>query len=190
MWTLFFCNIAAGIIFIGFQSPMLQDLLKQVRPGMATADLAGAGALLIAATSLCNGIGRFLWGGVSDKVGRVQAFRMILGSQVLVFAVLPFVSAPLVFAALVCYVLLCYGGGFGTMPSFVLDVFGAKRMPVVYGSMLTAWSAAGIVGPQLAGYIKDRHADHAFAYTFAVGGVFLSVGLVVAFFTRNTRAAS
>ena len=190
MWTLFFCNITAGIIFIGFQSPMLQDLLKQVRPGMATVDLAGAGAMLIAATSLCNGIGRFLWGTVSDKVGRVQTFRMILGSQVLVFAVLPFVNAPLVFAALVCYVLLCYGGGFGTMPSFVLDVFGAKRMPVVYGSMLTAWSAAGIVGPQLAGYIKDRHADHAFTYTFAAGGVFLAVGLAVALFTRNTRATS
>ena len=33
---------------------------------------------------------------------------------------LAWVGHPWLFAALVCYVLLCYGGGFGTMPSFVL----------------------------------------------------------------------
>jgi OFA family oxalate/formate antiporter-like MFS transporter len=34
MWTIFFCNIAAGIMFIGFQSPMLQDLLKLQNPNL------------------------------------------------------------------------------------------------------------------------------------------------------------
>jgi len=30
MWTVFFLNIVAGIMFIGFQSPLLQDLLKRL----------------------------------------------------------------------------------------------------------------------------------------------------------------
>jgi hypothetical protein len=33
---------------------------------------------------------------------------------------------------------LCYGGGFGTMPSFTADYFGAKRMGGIYGWILLA----------------------------------------------------
>ena len=96
----------------------------------------------IAISSIFNGIGRFFWGGLSDKIGRIQAFRLILGTQIAVFAALVFVGNPWIFSALVCYVLLCYGGGFGTAPSFVLTVFGTKVMAVVYGVLLTAWLPA------------------------------------------------
>ncbi len=44
---------------------------------------------------------------------------------------------------------LCYGGGFGTMPAFAADFFGPKNAGTIYGAMLTAWSAGGIVGPIL-----------------------------------------
>lgn len=188
MWALFFFNITAGIIFIGFQSPMLQDLLKRARPETAEAALAYAGAMLIAASSLFNGLGRFLWGAVSDRIGRALTFRIILGSQIGVFAALWFVRDPLIFAALVCYILLCYGGGFGSMPSFVLDVFGPRRMPVIYGAILTAWSAAGIVGPQIAAFIKDHWAADAAPYTFAAGAASLSIGFAIALCTSDGKA--
>lgn len=185
MWAIFFLNIAAGIMFIGIQSPMLQDLLKIGDPTMETAALAAAGATLIGISSLFNGIGRFFWGGLSDKIGRIQAFRLIIASQILVFIILMFTSSPVIFIILVCYVLLCYGGGFGTMPSFVLDVFGAKLMPVVYGTILTAWSLGGIVGPQIAAYIKDNFPETAAFNTFVAGAILLSIGLIVSFTLSN-----
>ncbi len=188
MWVIFFCNITAGIMFIGFQSPLLQDLLKLEDPGMAPAALAAAGATLIAISSLFNGIGRFFWGGLSDKIGRTQTFRLILGSQILVFIALMFVDSPILFSVLVCYILLCYGGGFGTAPSFVLTVFGNKVMAVVYGCLLTAWSMAGIVGPQVAARIKDAFPDNpseAASKTFMVGAAFLALGFLVSFFLNN-----
>jgi OFA family oxalate/formate antiporter-like MFS transporter len=43
--------------------------------------------------------------------------------------------------------LACYGGGFATMPAFAADAFGPANIGKVYGFMLTAWSAAGIIGP-------------------------------------------
>jgi OFA family oxalate/formate antiporter-like MFS transporter len=187
MWIVFFFNIIAGIMFIGFQSPMIQDLLKlKLDPATLTdpaviAGLAASGATLIAISSIFNGVGRFFWGGLSDKIGRVQAFRLILGSQFLVFVALMFVTNPIVFGVLVCYILLCYGGGFGSMPSFVLDVFGAKRMPVVYGTILTAWGCAGIVGPQIVAYLKDNYAAQAAQYTFTTAAVLLMSGLVITF---------
>ena len=51
--------------------------------------------------------------------------------------------------------LLCYGGGFGTMPAFVADYFGARNVGRIYGLMLTAWSAGGVVGPLLISKIRD-----------------------------------
>jgi MFS transporter, OFA family, oxalate/formate antiporter len=188
MWVIFFCNITAGIMFIGFQSPLLQDLLRIADPAMAPAALAAAGATLIGISSLFNGIGRFFWGGLSDKIGRTQTFRLILGTQILVFTALIFVKSPVLFSVLVCYILLCYGGGFGTAPSFVLTVFGSKVMAVVYGSLLTAWSMAGIVGPQVAARIKDAFPDDpmkAASNTFMVGAAFLAVGFLVSMFLNN-----
>jgi OFA family oxalate/formate antiporter-like MFS transporter len=88
------------------------------------------------------------------------------------------VRDPWVFGALVCYVLLCYGGGFGTAPSLVADTFGTKVMPVVYGVLLTAWSAAGIAGPQLVAYFRDQHAQAAATYAFESGIAILAVGLI------------
>jgi len=189
MWLILFFNVTAGIMFIGMQSPMLQDILRKINPTMAVAALASAGATLIAISSLFNGIGRFFWGGLSDKIGRAQTFRLILGTQVLVFAALIFVGNPWIFGILVCYVLLCYGGGFGTMPSFVLDIFGARLMPVVYGTILTAWSAGGIAGPQIAAAIKDARPESAGPATFTVGAIILVVGLIIAFLTNNKAMA-
>lgn len=195
MWTVFFFNIIAGIMFIGFQSPLLQDLLKNTMD-LATqndpkviASLAAAGASLIAISSIFNGIGRFLWGGMSDKIGRVQTFRLILGSQLIVFIALMFVSNPIIFGVLVCYVLLCYGGGFGSMPAFVLDVFGPKLMPVVYGTVLTAWGCGGIVGPQIVAFLKDNFEKQAAQYTFVSASVLLLLGLLITFVLSNKKFA-
>ena len=188
MWGLFFLNITAGIMFIGFQSPLLQDLLRQTYPldqqntPATVAMLASAGATLIAVSSICNGVGRFLWGAASDKIGRMLVFRLILGSQVLVFIALIFTHDPFIFSALVCYILLCYGGGFGTMPSFILDEFGPASMSVVYGCVLTAWGVGGIFGPQMVAFLKDNFAENAAYYTFVFAAVLLVLGFVLTLF--------
>lgn len=188
MWLVFFCNIVAGIMFIGFQSPILQDLLKAGEPGMTVTALAAAGGTLIAVSSIFNGIGRFFWGGLSDRIGRIQAFRAILASQIVVFLALTQVTNPYIFGALVCYVLMCYGGGFGTAPSFVLTVFGSKVMGVVYGCLLTAWAMAGLVGPQVAAVVKDVFASEparAAQWIFLIGAGFLTLGLLVSLALAN-----
>ncbi len=185
MWVVFFCNITAGISIISFQSPLLQSLLKNTDPSLSAAALAGFGATLIAASSLFNGAGRFFWGAVSDRIGRAQTFRIMLGSGVVVFALLAFIARPWLFAVLACWVLLCYGGGFGAMPAFIGDVFGTQLMPAVYGAVLTAWSAGGIVGPQIVAILKDRVPERASTLSFIVSGGFVLVGFILALLLSN-----
>lgn len=190
MWVIFFCNIVAGIAIIGFQSPLFQDLLAKgnevLRADKIT--LAAYGGTLIAVTSIFNGLGRFFWAAISDKIGRIQTFRIMLGTQIAAFLVLAYVPIPWVFAVVLCYVLLCYGGGFGTMPSFVLDVYGPKVLAVVYGTILTAWSAGGIVGPQMVGLLKDTFKDapaNAAYWAFICGAGFLTLGFLVSLLASN-----
>jgi len=187
MWLMFFCNIAAGISVISFQSPLLQEVWGLADPTVEPATLAVYGATLIAVSSLFNGVGRLFWGMVSDRIGRVESFRLLLASQMIVFGVLMTERDPWIFSALVCYVLLCFGGGFGTMPSFVIDVFPPKRMSVMYGALLTAWAAAGVVGPMLVASVKDFYPDRAVIYCFLVGVMFLGAGFICSFLATNER---
>jgi OFA family oxalate/formate antiporter-like MFS transporter len=94
---------------------------------------------------------------------------------------------PWVFAILVCYVLSCFGGGFAIMPSMVIDVYGQNRMSRVYGVILTAWSAAGILGPMMVASIKDKYPDRAIIYSFLLGIVVLGVGFIFSFLVNDDR---
>ena len=187
MWMVFFFNISAGISVISFQSPLLQDVWGLADPTVEPEALAAYGATLIAVSSLCNGLGRLLWGLLSDRLGRVRVFRILLATQMFAFGFLMTERNPWIFSALVCYVLLCFGGGFATMPSFVLDVFGSKRMSTVYGAILTAWAAAGIFGPLYVGHLKDQYPDRAVIYCFLIGILLLTLGYVFTYLLNDDR---
>ncbi len=187
MWLVFFFNIASGISVISFQSPLLQDLWGLADPTAEPAVLAERGATLIAVSSLFNGAGRLFWGLLSDRIGRVKVFRILLASQMVVFGRLMTEGNPWVFCVLVCYILLCFGGGFATMPSFIMDVFGPERMSVIYGVILTAWAAAGIFGPLYVGYLKDRYPDRALVYCFLIGVLLLGLGYIFSYLLNDER---
>jgi len=187
LWIVFFFNIAAGISIISFQSELLQEVWSLADPSLEPAVLAGYGATLIAVSSLFNGVGRLFWGLLSDRIGRVNVFRILLSTQMVVFGVLMTETNPWVFSVLVCYVLLCFGGGFATMPPFILDTFGARRMSAVYGAVLTAWAAAGIAGPMYVGYLKDTYPDRAVMYCFLIGILMLGGGYLFSYLLNDER---
>ena len=187
MWVVFFFNISAGIAVISFQSSLLQDVWGLADPTLEPEQLAEYGATLIAVSSLCNGVGRLFWGLLSDRLGRVRVFRILLASQLLVFGILMTERDPIIFSILVCYVLLCFGGGFAIVPSFVLDVFGSKRMSTIYGAMLTAWAAAGVFGPLYVGSLKDQYPDRAVIYCFLIGILILGLGYVFTYLLSDDR---
>ncbi len=194
LWFMFMINIVAGMIFISFQSPLLQDILRFRMPSSTNFSdpsvvnsLTTAGATLIAVSSIFNGLGRFFWGAVSDKIGRITTFRALLALQALIFIGLIFVSHPIWFFIFVCIVLLCYGGGFGVIPSLINDSYGAKLMPALYGAVLTAWGVGGIIGPQIVAFMKDKYPTNAGFYAFLIGSIILLVGFALSFFYKEKK---
>jgi hypothetical protein len=49
-----------------------------------------------------------------------------------------------------------YGGGFATIPAFLADIFGVDNVGAIHGSLLTAWSAAAVVGPVIITELSNR----------------------------------
>ena len=188
IWLIFMFNVVAGMIFISFQSPLLQDLLKSENVNLDTATLEKSGATLIAISALFNGLGRFFWGSISDKLGRVTTFRLLLLIEMGVFASLIFIKSPVLFSVGVCLILLNYGGGFGVLPSLIKDFFGTKLMPIVYGAALTAWGVGGILGPQITAYMKDHFSEDAGLYAYKVALVLIALGIGLSFFVKNKKA--
>ncbi len=188
IWLVFTFNIIAGMIFISFQSPLLQDLLK-LQGFTEVKSLEAKGATLIGISSLFNGIGRFFWGSVSDKIGRIITFRLILLIQIFVFIMLINTSDVMLFSTGVCIILLCYGGGFGVMPSLIKERYGSTLAASIYGITLIGWGIGGIFGPQITAFMIDHFPENAGNNAYVAGLVLLSSGWGLLFFIKTKNAS-
>ncbi|GAC1363991.1 MAG: OFA family MFS transporter [Ktedonobacteraceae bacterium] len=140
LWLTLALNVVAGAALISVASPLAQKF---------TLVSAGVASALVVTISIFNGIGRLFWGWLSDAIGRPYTFLALFVIQIFAFALMPFIGNFALLFIPASIIGLCYGGGFGTMPAFAADFFGPKNAGTIYGVMLTAWSAGGIVGPLL-----------------------------------------
>ncbi|MCC5828418.1 MAG: MFS transporter [Phycisphaeraceae bacterium] len=181
LWLTTFTYSLAGLGIISLLSPLMQDVTSAANPTLSAAALAAAGATLIAIASIGNSIGRLFWAWLSDIIGRVNVFIILLGSAAVAYLVMPHVSSPVIFGILICYVIASYGGGFGTIPSLISDLFGPKRMSALHGLVLTGWATAGLVAPTLFGFLYDKNPANAatIAYYICAGSLLVSMLLVI-----------
>ncbi len=179
LWLALFLNTTAGISVISQESPMFQEIAK------VTA-LVAAGMVGIA--SIGNAVGRVFWAWVSDGITRRWTFVLMYVCQAGLFWVMPNIGQATLLTVLTFIILMCYGGGFGTMPAFAADYFGAKNIGPIYGLMLTAWGFASAFGPLLIAYLRQHGTS--FAYGLHVIAVILLVSIVVPVVVRPPKAAS
>src|SRR6266568_8827602 len=137
LWLILALNVTAGAALISVAAPLAVNFTHVT--------LAVASALVIT-ISIFNGAGRLFWGWLSDAIGRPYAFLSMFIIQIFAFALTPFIGSFALLFIPASLIGLCYGGGFGTMPAFAADFFGPKNAGTIYGVMLTAWSAGGIIG--------------------------------------------
>jgi OFA family oxalate/formate antiporter-like MFS transporter len=146
IWCMLFLNVTAGMGLLSKLSPMAQEVIKFAQNIDDPAKLAVLGGGVLATASIFNGLGRLFWAAVSDKIGRKNVFLVMFLTQAILYILLPQISSVLVFTIIACYLLACLGGGFAVMPAFAADSFGPTYIGKVYGFVLTAWGAAGVVG--------------------------------------------
>ena len=76
LWLMLFVNVVAGILIVSNAVPIIRELIsKGVTDPDAVKALTGTAISAYAFVAVFNGLGRFFWGAVSDRLGRNNALR-------------------------------------------------------------------------------------------------------------------
>lgn len=182
LWAVLFLNVTAGIGVIAQASPMSQEMF-------ASRISASGAAGFVGLLSIFNLAGRFFWSSFSDFVGRKRTYMIYFALGALLYVLVPTtgkMGSVVAFVACFAVVLSMYGGGFSTIPAYLRDVFGVFQVGAIHGRLLTAWSAAALVGPTLVTYIREaqlaRGVPKSEAYTVTM---YIMAALLVAGFFCN-----
>jgi MFS family permease len=197
LWMVLCMNVSAGIGVIGIASPMIQEIfggrligvpgaLKDLTQAQK-AQLATIGAAFAALLSLFNIAGRIGWASLSDYIGRKRTYFIFFGLGILLYSLAPFAGRTgnvTLFVLIFGLILTMYGGGFATVPAYLADLFGTQYVGAIHGRLLTAWSTAGILGPQLVNNLREYQIDHGIpnAQAYNVTMYVLAGLLVIGFF--------
>ena len=168
--------VMAGISLISQAAASFTDI---------AGNTAAAAAAAVGFLGLFNGAGRIVLAAISERIGRMPTFMVILAVEGGCLLLIPHVQNAVLFLILAALVYLCYGGAFGTMPATAGDFFGVKYAGSIYGLMLIGWSLAGVVGPPLAAALIGGERNYTSAYTTI--GIITLVAVALPVITRMPR---
>jgi len=168
LWVMLFLNITCGIAIIGVASPLLQEVV-----GISAIAAAAAVGLM----GIFNGAGRIFWAALSDYLTRPIVYIIFFATQAAAFYMLPSITDIIVFQIVLYFIMSCYGGGFASIPAYIGDIFGTKELGAIHGYILTAWAAAGLVGPLIISIVKDMTGSY--SQTLYVFSGFFVVAFIV-----------
>jgi MFS family permease len=178
LWVLLCLNVTAGIGILGQSSLMCQDMFG------VTAAVGGGFAGLL---SVFNMAGRLFWSSVSDLTGRKLIYCVYFLVGAVLYALIPFTQkyrSVTAFVLITALLISMYGGGFATIPAYLRDLFGTMQLGAIHGRLITAWSMAAVIGPQLVNYVSAYRIENgvprteAYNLTMYVMAGLLLVGLV------------
>ncbi|HDS1734121.1 MULTISPECIES: OFA family MFS transporter [Pseudomonas] len=199
VWLVLCLNVSAGIGILGMASPLLQEVFAGKLLGneltfseLNSAQLAQIAAIAAGFTgllSLFNIGGRFFWASFSDYIGRKNTYFAFFALGVGLYSLVPnmgHLGNVALFVAAFCIILSMYGGGFATVPAYLADLFGTQMVGAIHGRLLTAWAAAGVLGPVLITYLRESQlaagVERAAAYDMTL---YILAGLLVLGFICN-----
>ncbi len=149
-WTYYLITVlfgGIGLIIINHCSPMLTE-------GLAMN--AGMAALVISITSISNGVSRFIWGMIFDKMGVSRCLSLIAGCFTLAsIGLCTSFSYHMIglFVISACLLLFSYGGNAITCPSVIRELFGHRTFSLNY-SVLATDAVFTSCFPSIAGVVQ------------------------------------
>jgi len=152
-------------------------------------EVAGAAATMAMAIffALFNGLGRILWGMISDKIGRKSSIAIMMATQgafVILFQWMAGMQATLyIFAVLIGF---NYGGLFSLFPTIASDIFGNKNFGQNYGWVFLAYAIGGIIFPVLGGKLGDLGN---FPLAFTICGILCFVAVFTILMVKPVKSS-
>ena len=182
----FMLSAGAGLMCIGLMKLYPMEALQKSGVTLDSAKLI-AGTAMGLYFSLANGIGRIVWGSISDKLGRKPSLIIMTATQgvvVIAFTAMAGNEALLYLGATL--IGFNFGGNFSLFPTITADVFGAKNVGQNYPWIFLSYGVGGIFGPILGGQLGDMGN---FPLAFTICGIGCLVGAVLMAMVKPARRA-
>ncbi|MCK5840209.1 MAG: OFA family MFS transporter [Bacteroidales bacterium] len=180
----FVFSAGAGLMSIGLMKLYPMEALEAngMDPIQAS---AVAGTAMAVFFSLANGLGRIIWGMLSDKLGRKTSIIIMTATQgiiVLLFTSMAGNEYLLYLGATL--IGFNFGGNFALFPTITADTFGAKNVGQNYPFIFLAYGVGGILGPILGGKLGDI-GD--FSLAFTISGVLVLIGTILTIMVKQVK---
>ncbi len=173
----FAVSAGAGLMSIGLMKLYPMTALQQAGYSAVEAS-AIAGTAMAVFFSIANGVGRIVWGLLSDRLGRKRSVMLMAGSQGVILLLFTSMAGQehLLYlgAALIGF---NFGGNFALFPALTSDEFGNKSVGTNYPLVFLSYGVGGILFPLLGGVLGDLGN---FPLAFAICGSACLVGAVAA----------
>lgn len=182
-WGLFLSytiGCLAGLMAIGISSPVGTEIIKL--------DAATA-AMLVGIFAIFNGVGRPVFGWLTDKItprwASVVSLVIILAASLLMLSATA--GTTVLYIVCFCLLWLCLGGWLAIGPTATTTFFGAKNYARNYGVVFFAYGIGAIFGNVISGQSKDLFGNYSIA--FIITAVLALIGIVLsALLLRSPKA--
>ena len=172
----FVFSAGAGLMSIGLMKLYPMEALQA--NGLSAAEASAiAGTAMAVFFSLANGLGRIIWGLISDKIGRKTAIIIMTAIQGVIVILFTYMAGDEVLlyvgATLIGF---NFGGNFALFPTITADTFGNKNVGMNYPFVFLAYGLGGLLGPILGGKLGDMGN---FSLAFTISGVAVLLGTLL-----------
>ncbi len=152
LFSMFLLSAFAGLMVIYCIKLFGIDALSAKSAAQASVTAGTA----MAVYAILNGLGRILYGKWSDIMGRKKTLRIMMLSQAIMMAAFFWLGQSALGLIIGAGIIgLNFGGNFALFPAATAVYFGKKNIGENYGWVFLAYGFAGILGPLLAGLVKD-----------------------------------
>ena len=170
LWQLGLVYFAFGFSYIAYATFFSAHVIKA---GNLTQAEAGRIWSLVGFVSLASG---FIWGGVSDWIGRRAALAIVFCLHTLSFAIFAFSTTVVGFYASA----LAFGISAWSIPAIVAafsgDIAGARLAPAALGMVTVIFGIGQALAPYVAGRLAD--ASGTFSYSFMLTAFIALAGAI------------
>ena len=168
MWVAYALGCSAGLMVISQLVPFATST------GIAAAALT---TMTLVVGAFGNASGRILSAWMSDKLGRINVLRTMIGISMIAMPLLYAMGGNIVLLYVLVFVVYwCYGTQLSVNGAAAADFWGTKNAGINYGLLFTAWGVAGIIGPRIGGVLYDKY--HNYQAAFYAGAALAGVALI------------
>jgi MFS family permease len=173
LWLCYIIGTFVGLSAIGISSPVAQEIIK-LDPGLA--------AMAVSLFAVFNGIGRPLFGWLTDRI-RPQNAAIVSYVLILIASIMMInASEGQTITYLIAFSLfwLSLGGWLAIAPTATLSLFKPENYAKNYGIVFTAYGVGALLGTLVAGQIRDIFGTY--TYAFYATAALAIVGIIIAEF--------